>query len=223
MKLLRNLWKYTETNRMQADYRELNKYLGNIDIYLFDQILKGLFPPHYKVLDAGCNDGRNLIFFLRNNYEAYGIDLDEEAIQMLRHIARSINRSCPVDDRFVIGDVTNMPFAHEQFDAIVSSAVLHFAESEAHFFSMLGELTRVLKLGGILFVRMTTDLGISDQIKPLGNGRYLLPDGSERFLLSKALLQKVMSRFGYQLVEPFKTVIIENQRSMSAFVLRKTS
>ncbi|MDZ7605186.1 MAG: class I SAM-dependent methyltransferase [Cyclobacteriaceae bacterium] len=208
---------------MQADYHELNKLLGNIDIYLFDQILKGLFPPHYKILDTGCNDGRNLIYFLRNNYEAYGIDLDEEAIQMLRHIARSIDKSCPVKDRFVVGDVKNMPFAHEQFDAIVSSAVMHFAESEEHFLAMFQELTRVLKPEGVLFVRMTTDLGMSGQIKSLGNGRYLLPDGSERFLLSKTLLQQVMSRFGYQLAEPFKTVIIENQRSMSAFILRKTT
>ncbi len=220
---VKNHWKFTLINHMQVDYRELNKLLGNIDVYLLDYILKGLFPPEYKILDAGCNDGRNLIYFLRSGYDVYGIDLDGEAIQMLRHIARSINRSCPVDDRFIIGDVTNMPFSQAQFDAIISSAVLHFAENEEHFLSMVNELTRVLKPGGILFVRMTTNLGISDQIKSLGYGRYLLPDGSERFLLTDTLLQEVMNRFEFQLVEPFKTVIIENQRSMSAFVLRKNA
>jgi len=206
---------------MQLNPSELNKYLGNIDIYLLDQVLKGLFPPEQQILDAGCGDGRNLIYFLRNKYDVYGIDMDEEAVQMLRHIARSINRSYPVDDRFIVGDVKNMPYAQEQFDAIISNTVLHFAESEEQLFKMFQELTRVLKPGGILFVRMATDIGITDQIKPLGNGRYLLPDGSERFLLKKNLLQDVMSRFGYQLVEPFKTVIVENQRSMSAFLLRK--
>lgn len=208
---------------MQTDYRELNKLFGNVDIYLLDQILKGVFLPGSKILDAGSADGRNLIYFLRNDFDVYAIDRNEESVQMLRHIVRSIKKSYPTAERVVVGDVTAMPFLQDQFDAVISSAVLHFAENEEHFLSMFQEHTRVLKHGGIFFIRMAADVGIEDQIKSLGNGRYLIPDGSERFLLTKTLLRQIIRQFGYQFLEPFKTVIVEDMRSMSTIVLRKTT
>jgi hypothetical protein len=54
---------------VKAGIKELNQLLGNIDIYLLDQILKARFEKHCKILDAGCGEGRNLIFFVRNEYQ----------------------------------------------------------------------------------------------------------------------------------------------------------
>lgn len=47
----------------------LNKLLGNIDIYLLDQILKGRFTKEMRILDAGCGEGRNLIYFLHEGFQ----------------------------------------------------------------------------------------------------------------------------------------------------------
>ncbi|MCK5210932.1 MAG: class I SAM-dependent methyltransferase, partial [Cyclobacteriaceae bacterium] len=139
----------------KASIKELNHLLGNIDIYLLDQILKGRFQKHFKILDAGCGEGRNLIYFVRNGYKVYGIDKDEDSIQMLKYLIKSINKDYPLD-RFTAGKVKDMPFANHEFDAIISSAVLHFAEDNDHFINMFSELDRVLKPEGILFVRMAT-------------------------------------------------------------------
>ncbi|WP_332912670.1 hypothetical protein [Algoriphagus boritolerans] len=43
---------------------ELNQLLGNVDIYLLDQILKGRFSKEMKILDAGCGEGRNAVYFI---------------------------------------------------------------------------------------------------------------------------------------------------------------
>lgn len=207
-------------NSLRATVKELNHLLGNIDIYLLDQVLKGRFPSHYKILDAGCGEGRNLIYFIRNGYEVFGIDKNEDAIKMLRYLAKSINSDYPLS-RFVSGDVCRMPFKDQQFDALVSSAVLHFAENENHFLGMLSELHRVLKPSGVLFARMATIMGMEHSVKPLGEGKYLLPDGSVRFLLTQELLEKIINEFALQLVEPFKTVVVHQQRCMSTLVAQK--
>lgn len=205
---------------LKASIKELNHLLGNIDIYLLDQILKARFEKHFKILDAGCGEGRNLIYFIRNDYQVYGIDKDEDSIQMLKHLIKSINKEYPLD-RFVAGKVEEMPYEQHEFDAMISSAVLHFAENQEHFINMFTEMDRVLKPKGILFARMATDIGMKDKIKSMGNGKFFLPDGSVRFLLTKKTLGEIMDQFGFDFIEPFKSVIVDEKRSMSTIVLRK--
>jgi ubiquinone/menaquinone biosynthesis C-methylase UbiE len=205
---------------LKATIKELNHLLGNIDIYLLDQVLKGRFPKNYTILDAGCGEGRNLVFFIRNGYKVFGIDKNEDAINMLRYLSKSINPEYTAS-RFRAGDVLKMPYKDQQFDAIISSAVLHFAENEQHFLEMFSELDRVLKSAGVLFARMATIVGIEHSVKALGDGKYLLPDGSVRFLLTNELLDKITTSLGYDLIEPFKTVVVHHQRCMSTLVLKK--
>ncbi len=202
------------------EIKELNHLLGNIDIYLLDQILKRRFEYDFKILDAGCGEGRNLIYFVRKNYQVYGFDRDSDSIQMLKYLVKSINKEYPTD-RFISANVEQMPYDNHEFDAIISSAVLHFAEDKDHFMKMLHETVRVLKTKGILFVRMAADVGMEKHIKPMGNGRYFLPDGSVRFLLTKEMLSEIMEIFGLSFIEPFKTVIVDDKRCMSTLVLRK--
>ena len=206
---------------LKASIKELNHLLGNIDIYLLDQILKARFDKKFKILDAGCGEGRNLIYFIRNDYDVWGIDKNEDAIQMLKYIVKSIDKAYPLN-RFIAGDAENMPYQDHFFNAIISSAVLHFSENKNHFLSMLSELIRVLKPGGILFLRMTTNVGIEKKIKSVGDGKFLLPDSSVRFLLDEELLHEIKGHFGFEFLEPFKTVIVDNMRSMSTLVMKKS-
>jgi SAM-dependent methyltransferase len=155
---------------------DLNRLLGNIDIYLLDQILKNRFSTEMKILDAGCGEGRNAVYFLNAGFQIFGIDQEELAIQYLRFVAKSLNPSYDVH-RFQIGAMEEIPFHQEAFEAVICSAVLHFAKGEAHFWEMMQELTRVLKPGGILWFRMCTGFGgVLEQSEDLGEGKYLLPD-----------------------------------------------
>ena len=51
--------------RPRRSTADLQEQFGNIDIYLFDQLLRGRIGPGMRVLDAGCGGGRNLVYLLR--------------------------------------------------------------------------------------------------------------------------------------------------------------
>jgi len=65
----------------------LQEQFGHIDIYLFDQLLKGRISPGMRILDAGCGSGRNLVYFLRQGYEVYAADADPLAVEGVRALA----------------------------------------------------------------------------------------------------------------------------------------
>jgi ubiquinone/menaquinone biosynthesis C-methylase UbiE len=202
---------------MQSDIQQL---YGNIDIYLFDQLLKGTYDKCKKVLDAGCGGGRNLIYFLKNGYEVYGIDTNPNAISAVRQLSETLSHANSKEN-FVISSVENLPFDDNYFDLLISSAVLHFAKSPDHFHDMIHSMWRVLKPGGYLFARLASDIGIEMLVQNLGNGRYLLPDGSERFLVNQQLLLQYTESLNARLHEPIKTTNVQNLRCMTTWCLQK--
>lgn len=198
----------------------LQEWFGQIDIYLFDQLLKGRFNPQMRLLDAGCGGGRNLVYFLRDGYDACGVDQSEEAIRHVRSLASALAPHLPPDN-FRVEPVERMSFADASFDVVISSAVLHFARDEEHWQSMVGEMCRVLKPDGIFFARLASSIGIEERIEHLEGRRYHLPDGSDRFLVDEEMLLAVTESVGGEWLEPLKTVVVQNMRSMSTWCLRK--
>lgn len=189
--------------------------LGQTDIYLIDQIMKGHYQLKDHVLDAGCGSGRNLHWFLQHNYNIQGIDVNEDAIEELQ--ARFPEQAA----NFIVAGLERTPFNDVSFDHIICSAVLHFASNTNHFNTMLAELVRILKPGGSLFIRMTSDIGIEDLVELTGDGVYSIPDGSTRFLLTRAILATCMQQYNLSYLEPFKTVNVDDMRCMSTLLLQK--
>jgi tellurite methyltransferase len=200
---------------------DLKKQFGDIDIYLFDQLLKGRITKEMRILDAGCGSGRNLTYLLRSGYKVNAIDRSEAAVQQVQRLAAEIAPEWHSDQARVEA-VEQMSFADESFDFIISSAVLHFAEHEEHFDQMVQELWRVLKPGGRLFARLASSTGMESLVQPLGNERYLLPDGSSRFLVNDERLIALTARLQGQLFEPLKTVIVSGKRCMTTWCIQKT-
>ena len=199
---------------------ELNRLLGNMDIYLLDQILKGRFEKEMKILDAGCGEGRNAVYFIQKGYSIYGIDPNETAVQYCRFMAKSLNPDFDIH-RFQLGRLEEIPFHPKAFDAVICSAVLHFAENVDIFWQMIGEIHRVLKPGGVFWFRMTTAFGgIREQSQLLENGIFGLPDGSARLLFLPEYVDR-LEKIGFMFLEPMKTVLIPGQREMGVFLLEK--
>jgi len=197
----------------------LQEQCGPIDIYLFDQILKGRISPEMKVVDAGCGTGRNLIYLLREGYESFAADANPAAVEEVRRIAAVLAPSLPASN-FRVELVEQMSFDEAGADVVISSAVLHFARDDAQFEAMLCGSFRMLKPGGLFFCRLASSIGIEHQVKQIHRRRYKLPDGSERYLVDEALLDALTGRFG-TLADPIKTTIVHNQRSMTTWVVRK--
>lgn len=196
----------------------LQQLVGNTDIYLLDQIMKGRYSENDLVLDAGCGLGRNLHWFLNNHINCFGIDMDAMALDQVR-----LEYPALPSDRLLVSTVENMPFEDCYFDHIISSAVLHFAENYKQFDAMFYEMIRVLKPEGSLFIRMTSAIGIENRIVPISGGVYLIPDGSTRFLLTRTMIQNLLNDYPIALIEDVKTVNVNDIRCMTTLVFKKVN
>lgn len=191
---------------------------GQIDIYVFDQILRGNIEPGMRVLDAGCGYGRNLVHLLRTGCEVMALDEDAEAVEHVRQLSASLQTGLPAEN-FQVGLIERMPFPDGCADVVLCSAVLHFARDDRHFRSMLTELWRVLKPGGMLFCRLGSRIGMDFQ--RLRGNIFLIPDGSEWFLADQQMLLGLTEEMNAVLVDPLKTTIVQDYRCMTTWVLRK--
>jgi len=198
----------------------LQEWFGGIDIYLFDQLLKGRIVPGMRVLDAGCGTGRNLVYLLKSGGEVFGIDESSAAVAQTQRLVTKLAPQLPLDN-FRVEPVDRMSFADAGFDVVLSSAVLHFACDEENWHAMVREMWRVLKPGGIFFARLASSIGMEDQIELIDGRRYHLPDGSERFLVDEAMLLSVSATLGGEFLEPIKTTVVQNMRAMTTWCLRK--
>jgi tellurite methyltransferase len=198
----------------------LEEQFGSIDIYLFDQLLRGRFRPWMHVLDAGCGSGRNLVYFLRAGYEVFATDAEAASISAVRNLAASLAPNLP-ETNFRLEPVERMSFDDGFADVVLSSAVLHFARNEMQFAAMVHEMWRVLRPGGMLFCRLASIIGMESRMKPLRDGRYLMPDGSERYLATEPMLMRFTETLDATLLDPLKTTVVQDQRCMTTWVLQK--
>ncbi len=191
---------------------------GQVDIYVFDQILRGNLDGGMKIVDAGCGYGRNLVWLLRAGANIFAVDGDPEAVAHVRALAAELSPALPADN-FRIAAVEAMPFADGLADAVICNSVLHFARDEQHFRAMLRELWRVLRVGGLLFVRLGSRIGMDFPI--VRKGIYQIGDGSEWFLVDEAMLLATTEDMNAVMVDPLKTTIVQDYRCMTTWVLRK--
>jgi tellurite methyltransferase len=199
---------------------DLAAEFGQIDIYLFDQLLRGRIAPGMRIVDAGCGGGRNLVYFFKHGYDIFGVDADPRAIASVRAIAARLAPSLP-ESNFRNEPVEEMTFPDAFADVVLASAVLHFARDDDQFAGMLRQMWRVLTPGGMLFSRLASDIGMESRVKRLEGRRHLLPDGSERYLVHQDMLLDLTRSLGGTLIDPIKTTIVQDQRCMTTWVVRK--
>ncbi len=198
---------------------ELHSQFGDLDIYLFDQIQRGRFDERRRILDAGCGGGRNLPYFLSHGFDVRVADADAAAVGAVRRLAAAMGASLP-DDHCYCGPLDVLPWADRSVDAVICSAVLHFARDEHDFAAMLREMWRVLAPGGLFFARLATSIGLERHLAaPVG--RMRLPDGSDRFVVDEATLLRWTATLGGTLADPIKTTNVQNLRCMTTWVLAR--
>ncbi len=192
---------------------------GAIDIYLFDQLLKGAFDERRRILDAGCGSGRNLPYFLRHGFDVYAVDNDAASVAAVRTLFARLAPALPTD-RVQVAALDALPWPDASMDAVICSAVLHFANDHDHFNRIVFELWRVLAPGGLFFARLASSIGLEDRL-PASTGRMQLPDGSTRFVVDEAMLESWTKRLGGRACDPLKTTIVQAQRCMTTWVMEK--
>ena len=198
----------------------VREQFGDIDIYVFDQLLRGRIAPGMRIIDAGCGGGRNLVFLLRQGYDVAACDRDHHAVEAARALAARLAPHIP-GGNFRVEPIEAMSFPDACADVVLASAVLHFASDDAQFETMVNGLWRVLKPGGMLFARLASTVGMEDRVVRLDGRQHRLPDGSERYLVDEELLVDLTTRLGGELLDPIKTTVVQDQRAMTTWVVRR--
>lgn len=206
--------------KQQPSVADLQSWLGDIDIYLVDQLMKGRIAPGARVLDAGCGGGRNLVFLMQAGYEVHGVDEDPAAIDLVRRIARRTAPELPADN-FRVESLEKSSLPEKHFDVVICNAVLHFARDRQQFLAMLFGAWKPLKPGGLFFARLATRIGIEHLVQPLQDGRFLSPDNSRLYLADFDELLTLTQELKGELVDPIKTTNVHNRRCMTTWVLTR--
>lgn len=198
----------------------VREQFGDIDIYVFDQLQRGRIAPGMRIIDAGCGGGRNLVYLLRQGYDVAACDRDHHAVEALRSMAARLAPQIP-GGNFRVEPIEAMSFADGCADVVLASAVLHFASDDGQFEAMVKEMWRVLKPGGMLFARLASTVGMENRVVQVHGRLHRLPDGSERYLVDEECLLDLTARLGGELLDPIKTTVVQDQRAMTTWVVRK--
>jgi SAM-dependent methyltransferase len=196
----------------------VQEQFGQIDIYVFDQILRGNIASGMRVLDAGCGYGRNLVHLLRVGCEVFAVDASAEGVEHVRALAAELAPALPPSN-FQVGPVEEMEFADNFADVVICNSVLHFARDDRQFLAMVSELWRILRPGGMLFCRLGSRIGMD--FERLRGNIFRINDGSEWFLVDEVMLMKMTQQMNAVMVDPLKTTIVQDYRCMTTWVLRK--
>jgi 2-polyprenyl-3-methyl-5-hydroxy-6-metoxy-1,4-benzoquinol methylase len=196
----------------------LVEQLGRIDIYVFDQLLRGNIRQGMKVLDAGCGGGRNLVYMLSEGFDIYAVDQSAEAVEAVRGMAAVLAPNL-LAENFWVASIEQMPFVDGFADVVICNSVMHFAKDDEHFVAMIAELWRVLKPGGMLFCRLGSTIGM--EFERLRGNIFRVGDGQEWLLVNEGMLMRLTQEMGGELVDPLKTTVVQGHRCMTTWVVRK--
>ena len=201
---------------------DLQAQFGEIDIYLFDQLLRGRLAPGSRILDVGCGSGRNLVYLLQAGYQVFGLDPDATSIRTVQQLVSRLAPHLPPDN-FRVEAIERSSFPDAFADVVLSSAVLHFARDDAQFIAMVRGTWRVLRPGGLLFCRLASSIGMEGAATPIAGRRHRLPDGTDRYLVDEPLLMNLTRELGGELLDPLKTTVVQNQRCMTTWIVRRVA
>jgi len=118
----------------------------------FVEFLKSKEMSDAIVLDSGCGEGRNSIYLAKQGFRVYGLDISAIAIDKAREWAEKEGLLEKI--WFEVGDVSQMEFRNEFFDAAIDINTINFVKSRRRY---VAELSRVLKPKGYLFIETLSE------------------------------------------------------------------
>lgn len=186
-----------------------------MDLYLLDAILKGHLSSVKSVLDLGCGEGRNGVYFIREGYDYLGIDKDASTLRLIEYLSDSFPSSKATFAENTIQEVN----LDRKFDLIVCSRTLHFANDKADFYSMWAAIVNHVNPDGLVYLSMDSNVDNALAVA-LANDLYQFPDGKIRFPLTLDIYQEIKKEF--EEVEPLKTVVQAGTRAQSFLLLKKS-
>jgi SAM-dependent methyltransferase len=147
-------------------------------------------PSSALILDAGCGTGNNLRH-LSGLGRAVGVDISDDALRFCR--VRGVASAK--------ASLLALPFADAAFDCVTSFDVLYHRWIEDDR-AAVAELTRVLRPGGLLLVRVPALRALWGAHDEAVHSRHRYTRGEVKALLLSAGLEVVRASYGNTLLFP---------------------
>ncbi len=154
-----------------------------------------------RILDAGCGNGRHVLFFQEQGYETYGVDISSESVELGNEWLKRKG----LKPTLQIGDITNLPFDDNYFDVIISYGVLdHISFSAAK--KAIKEINRVCNTGGYVYLSLrSTSASEFGRGKKTDKNTFVLQVGQEKGVIQHYFDMKEIE----ELMRGFKVFDIE--------------
>ena len=125
-----------------------------------------------NILDAGCGNGKNMIYLQNQGHNVIGIDFSDGLLEICKEKKLNVKKS----------DIRNLPFKDCTFDYVISIAVIHHINSEDDRIKAISELLRVTKKGGkVLFTLWALEQDKLSKRKMILGDNYVPFKGIDRY------------------------------------------
>ncbi|MFA7169842.1 MAG: class I SAM-dependent methyltransferase [Candidatus Paceibacterota bacterium] len=139
---------YKMTEKVRSDYNLIAKEWdlsrgrpSQIKLNLIREVEEGT-----ELLDVGCGNGLMFPYISEKGSYYFGVDIAENLIEIARE--RYANKIAEGRARFEVGDATDLPVKDDEFDFVISFAVLHHIPSEKLRKKFFDEIQRALRPNG---------------------------------------------------------------------------
>lgn len=111
------------------------------------KIYKYITPKHHTLLDIGCGNGIDSMYFAKKGLKVTSIDWSKPAI---KHLEKRIKKGLNISTNII--NTENINFKENSFDIIYAHLSLHYF-NEKTTKKIFEKLYKILKRDGILFIK----------------------------------------------------------------------
>lgn len=147
-----------------------------------------------KALDLGCGGGRHSEMLISMGFQTYGCDINEMMIDATKERISPLVDKSYVQNHFLSGSIVNIPFKDNFFDVVVTTGVLHQAQSLEDYRDAIVELSRVCKTGAVICLNIFTNKTWDETYKRVKDEEYsvITKEGVYMTLLPKEIFYQLM-------------------------------
>lgn len=103
-------------------------YWGKKPSAICDRIIETMRPSkvfHPKMIDLGCGEGRNAVYFAKQGFDVVGLDISEVGLEKAKRYAEEER----VTLKTIKADITSFALT-EKYDVIFSTGTLHYLRAK---------------------------------------------------------------------------------------------